>query len=135
MDTKETIKAVINSEWHLPTPEAIEHLADKIAAALAPPAKPKHSPLPWKDWMDIHILDSNGSGVCSMLEGLGNQCIANRNFVLKAVNSHEKAVAFARAMDQQFKECVDARGELSIHRKSSIAQMCREALAAAGEQP
>jgi hypothetical protein len=99
-DLKERIEKVLRESlategWYL------SEVAVKIVAAIDPPAVPKHSPLPWGgvdangDALAV-IKDSAGEHVGHTYKGKGQPAEANRDLILKAVNSHEQAVKLAK---------------------------------------
>jgi hypothetical protein len=110
---KDRIKAIIESEWHLPTPQAIEHLAAKIAAevekaAKEPVATPDpHLALPLRQRGSSKglIEDATGDMVCAAhgawnathTDTIDGTQEARRDFILNAVNSHDALVKIARA--------------------------------------
>jgi hypothetical protein len=122
--------------------EIVKSVAEAVMNIINTPA-PKHSPLPWGgvdangDALAV-IKDSAGEHVGHTYKGKGQPAEANRDLILKAVNSHEQAVKLARDLKSAARTELDNYGvELFVDMpRIRVSRLYREAdafLRAAGE--
>jgi hypothetical protein len=122
MDLKPRIRRAIEKHLLLLSGTVLDAVANDVMAELEAKSEPQHSPLPWKTNQFGNIDDANGALVAAM--GIRPQEKANRDFILRACNSHEAAVRLA-----------NLTLKLPCRTGSPLHEAAREFLAAAGEQP
>lgn len=107
--------------------------ADEIMQAIEQPEKPSHSPLPWKACNDgCSVEDAKGATVCTCMKPSGPDKV-DRDFILKAVNGHEKLVGFAKRISELVTEDT-TRLTLGQGLIEDIRSDAIQALRAAGEE-